>query len=658
MKHTLSLLCGTVILCASAFAQKHPIKFGDIPMEDMKMTIYPLDSGAEAVVLADFGISSLIYNRTSGFQLLFERIRRIKILKKEGLAFAEFMIPLWSDNGANAEKLSSLKVVTYNLENGKIVETKSKGDALFKEKYDANLTYHKGTWTNVREGSVIELSYSVISEFIVNFQDWEFQSTIPVRWSEYRAKIPDYYNYQKYMQGYVALEIAENTSRNASITFPGSSQTVEYREDNFRWAAKDVPAFKEEPYMTTVNDYLSKINFELAFTKFPGSLIKNYMGSWDDINNLYLDAVKSEIKSNAIPRDEMEKLIAGAGSDEDKVAIIVDYVRRNVLWDGTSRRYPEHNPRKTLDAKKGSSADINILLASMLDQAKIPVAPVLLSTRDHGFLREAIPVMSQFNYVICMAQVGAKGYLLDATDRMLPFGALPERCLNGSGMAVKPEGPQWVNLQSAIKSRTFYTAEVAIAGNGEVKGTLTIDNSGYHSARARRRYHSKGEGEYVKALTAGDAWTFSNSSFENANDINLPFVEKHQVLANEVGTVSPSTIYFNPIFVGREEENPFKTETREYPVDFGSQFEQIYMAKIAIPDGYMVEELPPSKIFNLPGGAARYVYNIGLAGNIVTLTSGLYINRSLYTQDVYPNLREFFNLMIAKQAEQVVLKKK
>lgn len=662
MKKILTLLCCTALLFASAFAQKPPIKFGDIPMEDMKMTVYPLDSGAEAVVLADFGISSLDYSQASGFQLHFERTRRVKILKKEGLAFAEFMIPLWSDNGKNAEKISSLKVVTYNLENGKIVETKVKSDNFFREKYDADLTFMKVAWTNVKEGSIIELHYTVLSEFIMNFQDWEFQSTIPVRWSEYRAKIPEYFNYQKYAQGYVAMAVAETTSRNISITIGQSategSETVDCREDNFRWAARNVPAFKREPYMTTVSDYLSKINFELAFTKFPGAIMKNYMGSWEDINRLYYNAVKADIKSNAISRDEMEKLIGAAQNDEQKVAALYNYVRSNVLWDETSRRYPNTNPRKTLDAKKGSSADINILLTSLLDQAGVRVTPLLLSTRDHGFIRDAIPAMQQFNYVVCLAQVGTTPVLLDATDRMLPIGVLPERCLNGKGLAIIEEGPQWVSLQPFIKSRTICSADVVLTDNGEAKGTLKYDKSGYHSVRARRQYHLKGEGEYVKSLSGSDAWTLSDSKFENTQDINLPFKELHQLIANEVATVSDAAIYFNPILVGREEKNPFKSETREYPVDFGNQFEDIYMARITIPDGYVIEELPPSKVINLPEGAARYVYNIGQQGNLITLTSGLYINRSIFTQDVYPNLREFFNQMIAKQAEQVVLKRK
>ncbi|HZY81581.1 MAG TPA: transglutaminase domain-containing protein [Cyclobacteriaceae bacterium] len=671
MKNTLGLFAGIFMLCISALAQKAPIKFGDIPMEDMKMKIYPLDSGAEAVVLADFGESVIEYNASEGFQINFERIKRVKILKPGGTKHAEFMIPLYHNSSGAEERLSGLKVVTYNLENGKIVETKVKNDNFMKEKYDQNVDFMKGAWTNVKEGSVIEYTYRVKSDFLFNFQDWEFQSDIPIRWSEYRARIPEYFNYQKYMQGYIGLTVNENSTKSTSVTFTVQkdnrnysgqasvgTQTLDYREENFRWATKDVPAFKEEPYITTTNDYISKINFELAYTNFPGSGMKQYMGSWEDINTAYWQEAKESINSNAGLKDDVAALTASATNDEQKAVAIYEHVKRTVLWDERNARYASNTPRKTMDQKKGSSAEINLLLACMLDKAGIAVNPVLLSTRDHGFVRENIPISSQFNYVVCLVKIGTKSFLLDATDRLLPFGVLPERCLNGSGLIVSDGPPNWISLNPSVKSRTVYTADLKLTEAGEVNGTLKIDKIGYHSVRARRQYHVKGESEYLKKYSNDPMWTVSNSKFENAADINLPFKEIHDLSVNEVGMASAQTLYFNPFIVAREQENPFKSESRQYPVDFGNQFEEMYMVKFTIPDGYVVEELPPSKVINLPEGAAKYIYNLSQAGNTVNLTSGLYINRSLFTQDSYPNLREFYALIIAKQSEQIVLKKK
>ena len=658
-----------LLACATAFAQKPPIKFGDIPMEDMKMTIYPKDSSAEAVVLADYGSSSIDYNESTGFQLNFERIRRVKILTKEGLKFAVFSIQLYH-SGDNEEKVSGLKLVTYNLENGKIVETKAKSDAFFKEEYNKNITLQKVAWANVKEGSVIEISYKLRSDFLANYQDWEFQSTIPVRWSEYRAKVPEYFNYQKYMQGYIGLIVNESTSQAGSLSYTDreggtatsrgkmSTEVVEFKQQVFRWAAQDVPAFREEPFMTTSKDYISKMNFELSYTQFPGSGVKTYMGTWDDINITYWDAVDDEINGNGSLKDDVARAIAGATTDEQKVSQIFDFVRQTVLWDETYRAYPEQSPKKVIESKKGSSAEINILLASMIEKTGLTARPVLVSTRDHGFVREMIPISSQFNYVICSVYLGDKLVLLDATSRMLPFGVIPERCLNGLGFMAGPDKFQWVKLQPVVKSRTMYSADVALAPTGEINATLKVDKTGYHSAYARNQYLKKGEADYVKDFTGPRLWNVSKSEFANVKEIHMPFKETHQFTVGEQATITENTIYFNPFIIGREDENPFKTEKREYPVDFGNTFEELYMVKIAVPEGYAVEELPASKVVALPENAARYSYSFVQNGNVINLTSSLLINRALFSQDQYTNLREFYNQVIAKQAEQVVLKKK
>lgn len=174
------------LICFDLFAQKAPVKFSDVSKEEVSMTSYDKDSTASAVVLADYGTSMITYRQNVGFSLDFERITRIKILTKEGLSWGNFTIPLYK-HGSDDEKVMGLKAVTYNLEDGKIVESKLKNDGIFTEHYDANHDLVKVTCPNVKEGSVVEITYKVNSPFMFNFQDWYFQSTIPTVVSEYRA---------------------------------------------------------------------------------------------------------------------------------------------------------------------------------------------------------------------------------------------------------------------------------------------------------------------------------------------------------------------------------------------------------------------------------------------------------------------------------------
>ena len=672
MKHLfkLILLLAIPVICN---AQKPPVKFGDISIEDLKMTHYAKDSSAEAVILVDYGQSELVYDQSEGFQLQFERLTRIKILTKDGLDWADFTVPLYHDGGRD-EKMSGLKAVTYNLENGKTIESKLKNDAVFKEKQDANWDNMKMTLPNAKAGSIVEITYKVRSDFWFNFQDWEFQSTIPTVWSEYRARIPEYFNFEKYMQGYIQLAANENTTASNSINLlskersegRGGVQTefnqekIDFQEARFRWAAKDVPAFKSEPFITTYRDYISKMNFELAYTKFPNSAIKNYMGTWEDINKRYAESSDfgGEVTGNGFLKNKVEEITAGMKTPEEKIASICKYVKQNILWDGTSRKFLTTTIKKVLDEKKGNSAGINLLLASMLEKAGLSAYPVLSSTRDHGFLREEIPVSSQFNYVICAVKVADKFILLDATEKFLPVGVLPERCLNGKGFLVSKEGFQWLALQTPGKSRTIVNADVAMTESGELNGKLTIERTGYYALNERKKFVDKGQEEYVKDFLGSRTWDLAKSEFYNAKELSEPFKVLHQMKVSDHVTSAGDVLYMNPFLLMRMEANEFSLEKRDYPVNFGSPFERMYTCKIKIPDGFQVDELPQSKVFALPEAGGKFLYNVARLENVISITSIFQINRDIFTQVEYPNLREFYNLVVAKQAEQIVLKKK
>ncbi len=660
------------LLSVTLIAQKSPLKFGHVSKEEVAMTTYDKDTTASAVILSDYGVSTIVYRQNVGFSLDFERTTRIKILTKNGLNWGDFRIPLYK-RGSDDEKVSNLKAVTYNLEDGKIVESKLKKDGVFRETVDANWDQMKLTFPNVKEGSVVEINYKVNSPFLTNFQDWYFQSTIPVVFSEYRARIPEYFSYDRYMQGYISLAVVEDHNENSTIRLTSfersqgnnvqshaTTNNIDLIETHYRWVAQDVPAFKPEPYMTAVSNYISKINFELSYIKFPNRPVEPFLGNWKDINKTMVehDHFGSEITSNGFLKKVAEQAAAGAASPEDKITAITNYVRQNVAWDGRNRLVSSESLRKVLDNKKGSSAEINLLLGSMLEKAGLTVKPVMLSTRDNGLLRVATPVVSQFNYVVCLVEADGKSWLLDATERLLPVGMLPERCLNGQGFAVSKGGFQWVSLDTKFKTRSAFTGNFTLDPSGEMTGTLKIDCNGYVALRNRKKYLVDGESEYVKQFVGSRNWDIKSTSISNVNAVLENFIQEHELIVSDQMTVAGDMIYLNPFVHNSQKENPFKSEVREYPVDFGSPMEEVFHLRLTLPDEYAVDELPESKVLVLPGNAARYIYNVAQLGNEVTITSMFNINRSLFTQLEYPNLREFYNQVVAKQAEQIVLKKK
>jgi hypothetical protein len=559
MKLVPALIVAAFVLSISTHAQKAPVKFGNIETKDVAMTTYAADSRAEAVVLVDFGESTISYNQNTGFQLFFERIRRIKILKKDGMEWGDFEIPLYHD-GSSGEKTGAIKGITYNMNNGEVVETKLEKSSIFREKRDNNVDIVKITFPNVREGSVIELSYTVISDFLFNFQDWDFQTTIPVKWSEYRANIPEYFQYYKNQQGYVQLAINESTATPRTLIANASQDKLDYQETRFRWVASDVPAFVHEPFMTTYKDYISKINLELASINMPNQPIKPMLGNWEEINKTFHESYQKEIKGNGFLSKIVEEVIAGATTPEEKLVAIFNYVKSNISWDQKNTKYLDRSFKKLLEEHQGNSAEINILFCSMLEKAGISSRPVLVSTRDHGLIRMHTPQSSQFNYVVALASIDGKEILFDATEKLLSIKMLPERCLNGNGFALGAEKFQWIDLETKVKTKSIIDADFVLLPSLELSGKLKLDNNGYAALTRRKLFLSKGEAEFVKDFTGSHAWELKKTNITNAAEIHNNFVEAHELTVNETVTDAGNIVYVDPFIMSGLKTNPFKSD--------------------------------------------------------------------------------------------------
>ena len=127
----------------------------------------------------------------------------------------------------------------------------------------------------------------------------------------------------------------------------------------------------------------------------------------------------------------------------------------------------------------------------------------------------------------------------------------------------------------------------------------------------------------------------------------------------EVNTGNEDIIYLNPLFGEGYQNNPFKSTQRFYPVEMPYTIDETYILSLDVPPGYAVDEMPKSMVLKLnEEGEGIFEYRISQSGETISLRSRLQIKRTVFAPDEYELLREFFNLVVAKQNEQIVFKKK
>ena len=534
------------------------IKFGKITPPDFDLSKYKFDSSASAVIIADIGSSEFEGNYKGWFSLLFKHFKRIKVLNKTGFDAGTIEIPLFV-SGLDEEKVEGLKASTYNLENGKVVETKLDDKSIFTDKVSKNNILKKFTFPNLKEGSVIEYSYTVRSDFLFNLQPWEFQGSYPCIWSEYQVTIPQFFDYVFLGQGYQPFFV--NTSSNSNVAFTvhesggtGSDRSVNLNgiATTHRWVMKDIPSLKEESFTSTLNNYISKVEFQLSQYRFPDEPTEDIMQNWPKVSE---ELMKDEnfggdiTSSNGWLDAELNNVIKGSLNKIEKAFKLYSYVHNNFTCTNYNRLKMDNSLKTVFKNKSGSEAEINLLLVAILNHENIPADPLILSTRDNGYTNELYPMLDKFNYVICSANIDNKIYYLDASEPKLGFGKLSAECYNGHARVINKDNPRPIyffadSLKESKITSLFIVNDDKTAG--VLSGSYTSILGNTESYNLRQKVSKKSEEEYFKNIKSYNSdFAITNTGIDSLTQLDMPATIHYDFSYK----VSPEDdiVYFNPI---------------------------------------------------------------------------------------------------------------
>jgi hypothetical protein len=655
------LLCS---LCT--FSQKETPRFGKLTNADLEKKIYSIDSSANAVYLADVGNTEIVGNSKGWFSFEFKRHTRIHILNKNGYDEASIEIPLYASGGYE-EKLENLKAITYNLENGSMVESKLDKNNVFSEKRSKNLVIKKFTLPNVKEGSIIDFEYRISSDYLTLLQPWSFQGTSPRLWSEYNLSIPQFFEYAFLARGFNQFHINEKKDRTGNFTIHDRSgtersETYSFRSGvtDYRWVQKDVAAFKKESYTSSFKNYIARIEFQLSALKDPLQY-KNLLGSWEGVTKELLndeDFGKSLDNANNWMGDIVKPLLVNASTPLEKAKKIFGYVRDNTTCTDHDALYISQPLKSVLKAKNGRVSEINLLMTAMLKYAGIEADPIILSTKDNGFVYTMYPMLSRFNYVVCAAKIDGKTYYLDASQPQLGFGKLLPDCYNGYARTINSNPEALVLTSDSLREMKLTNVFITNNEKGEWAGVMKQSLGDFESYSTRKKVLEKGKEEFFKDLKKEYNFDIKieNPALDSLAQHEHPLGIQYDFTINNN---DEDILYINPLLAEAYKENPFKSAERAYPVEMPYTFDETYLLTMEVPAGYTVDELPkPTVVKFNEAGDCRFEYVLSQSNNLISLRSRVQFKRSIFDPEEYEVLREFFNMIVSKQSEQIVFKKK
>lgn len=649
---TVSLLLFFICYQSNSQKKNDDYEFGLVTQAELEMTTYEKDTTANAVVLYEHGSSKFI-EKGSSIVLQTTYYKKVKIFNADGYNNATVKIKLYYNDRSKAYA-NKIRGVTHN--GAQITELKKSG--VFKTQLSDRYNQTSFTLPNVHDGSVIEYYYIVETPFLFRLKGWDFQSSIPKVESVFNAKIPGKFLYNRKMVG--SLKLTENKASIKKKCYTITGDPHIYECEVLRYSMKDIPAFIKEDHMTASKNFRSRIAFELSeYIQFDG-YVKKYTSTWESVDKDIKrnDDIGGQLKRASYFENELSPEILNETNYLERAKKVFYFVQNHFHWNDYYWNKKDTNVKKAYKEGVGSVDEINLALINALKAAGIDAELVMLSTRANGVPTKIHPVMADFNYIIAKIKVGNESYFLDATDKNLPFGVLPFRCLNGDARVMDfKKGSYWEKIEPITTTQEKTFMMLTLDDEGTMEGKMRMTHFGYDAIDKRKQIKTKGDEKYIENLEdINENLIIDSYKNTNLNDIEKPLIEEFDLII-EGDDVIGDKFYLYPFIFDRLEENPFKLDYRQYPVDFGHSWKSDFALTIMIPEGFEVETMPKNKSMALPNKKGYFMFSTSIKNQKISLSFKFILNNPYFYSNEYAYLKELFKQMIIIQNEPIVLKR-
>ncbi len=651
IKKKMTLLTLITFLVVTLFGQNYSKQFGQVGIDELAMKSNLLDKDAEALVLFDIG-KSYFERREDRCIVVFERSVRLKIFSEAGIKWGQVEIPFYQEVNV-LERVIDIESNTYNLENNLVVKTALNPSNVFDEKLDNSWNLKKFVIPGVKSGSVIEYQYRIESDYLFNLQDWSFQWRIPVLYSEYEVRMIPFYEYTYLLQGTKSFDFQKSYLSTGVTKYFGP---VSYHDMIHKFVKKNVPAFKDEEFISSINDYIIKLDFQLSKIVSTDGTKVDIITTWDKMIKALLNhesfgryTKKSENMGGKLPI--INELVGK--SEKEKFNCLLDYVKSNYSWNNENSMYTSKSPSKFLSDKQGNCADINLFTIGLLNSAGVESYPLLISTRSHGKIKYDYPYTHFFNYVLILSKIDGEEVVSDATDLFGLNDRIPVRCINDKGLVIRKNNVLWKVLETTFPSEKVAEYVINVNADNKIGANIKRIYSEYDASNLRKVL-SNGSDKIREIFEAKEISVIPESVIiQNQSIKDKPLTIEYKI-TSDVRNVDEK-MFLNPFLDEVISDNPLKQDNRVYPIDMIYPTRRIFKSTIIIPDGYSVSALPEAQMIN--DNNFEMNYKAIKTGNTVTIDFDYYFKKSVYPSSDYALIKFYFNNVIKKGFEKIVLSK-
>jgi uncharacterized protein DUF3857/transglutaminase superfamily protein len=513
-------------------------------------------------------------------------------------------------------------------------------------------------------GSIVGYEYEQDEQPMVLQDVWVFQREIPGRELRYSLQLPPGWEYKASWINYSDIKPTQS----------GSNQ--------WEWVISDVKGIRKEEEMPPIYGVAG----QMIVSFFPpGGASANAFTSWQEMGKWYRNLTSGRRDASPQITQEVTTLTAATQTPLEKMKALAQFVQHDIRYVAIELGiggWQPHAASEVFAHRYGDCKDKATLLSSMLSQIDVESFYVVINS-ERGSVTPQVPAnVGGFNHVVLAIKLPANvtdralvatiqhprlGALLyfDPANELTPFGEIGGYLQANYGLLVTPEGGELVELpeQPSAMNSIQRSGRLTLDPMGTLKGEVSETRLGDRASSERWRLHtvtkSADQIKPIEDLLAGSLSLFSitQASVLNLNHTDQPFGFHYAFEARNYAKNAGGLLLVRPRVLGVKASGLLETkEPRKFPIEFEGPSRDTDTFEIAIPAGYVVDDLPPP--VDADYGFASYHARTEVNGNLIHYSRTFEVKELSVPVSRAEDLKKFYRIIAGDERNTVVLRTK
>jgi hypothetical protein len=413
-----------------------------------------------------------------------------------------------------------------------------------------------------------------------------------------------------------------------------------------------MPSFTD----VTTNVYVAPNDFSIG--GYNGN-----MSTWQNFGKFIAELNKSRDELPENIKSDIQKLVSGLTSTEEKVKVLYEYLQKNTRYISIQMGIGSWQPfdAKFVASKRyGDCKALSNYMVSVLKEAGVKANYVVIkSGRGAKGLWEDFPA-PYFNHAVACVPNGKDTIWLECTSQTESAGFMGSFTGNRKAIMVDEEGGHIVRTPNYFTNENLQLRKVTADINKE--GTLVANVKTVFTGVQQELQHSlihnysdEERKKYLNSYISLPTYVVEKNEYKETKG-KLPIVEEYlKIVSAGYANISSKRLFVTPNLFNKGGKLS-NDKPRKFDIEIDYAYKDVDTIIINIPEGYTTEALP--KDVSITNKFGTYSIQFSVKGEQINVLRIYETKEANYPASDYSDLVKFYNEIAKADRSKIVMLKK